>query len=1503
MEPLEGRHFSNASEIQQLWQALESSTDLASEKDRIQVLRFIASVCSDHLQVLNASLISSFFSTMQSFKSRDSHSNNGGVADISEDELKHCIDAFAAVSENGLKINGLEDKVADFVAHLLEKVLAISLRGQSGPINSSDQEDNAKGSILVDKLLYLVGSLLDSCYDSFDKRHLSAIIVAVSGLILCFVPTPTTVDFCLNVVDAALKGPAGTGKAPIQQRTGFTTHAPSLANVPYDTLQCALFALCCVRNKETSPKVWEIMTTLLKSHRSRSACSILLQHLDIDSRSQHFVQWGVSASFTSPFNSQVQAASIRLIAKAHWGDDKISGLHMSISFILSHLSSVAQHSIDGYLSNSDPQYEVVIREIVSSLNSLLESENEALSLGIWELILQICQHLSRLWIAIINSTPSLSQNLIKIGDSFSNESTTFTAASTLYTSIAIVISKVQERYMTVQGCNRVLCFSMLLELAGHLSPALSQRLLEYLPSMLRDWHGDTKSVIQRISNIYIIREDDDTLRLKSLDFIVDNLGLIVTLDDATGVLLQVLECLKEGQSSDVFAHRVMDLVLQLVPLVDVEVLTEICETLKELLMTSMSEERSLLILSTLIKTFCRTLSDTGGRGCDKLFDILVGLAFTTGDKSAAPSIRLKCLEFLTKCHADSLGVLHFKAELSPPATSSMFNMNVKSIGILATKNDEKSSTRSDIATYINIPLYLEAICKLLSAEPVWAVYSYVLQNIDQQLNNLTLFAGSDTPIQALRAALCAIIADESACSSIRDLPASVKKSDVYLWAFQVLAALMPYRHCFTRPQLEDILSAFQLGLHKWPSTARFCLQTLTLALTEIPSVMLRHLPNTLMRISRITSSSMAPTILEFLSTLARLPGLYVNLSDVELRRIFGMALQHIQSSPQITPPTPSQNASAASRSSSATPQYVLQLAYHVVTLWFSSLKMNDRRKYVSFIIKSLLSQGLKVDASTDTLDENLELVLDVLVLNSYVDCTSSPGSLSALQSNSDNLGDSSAMTERSWIMGNGIVTVKSGKVSGWAEVLIRRPSGSLSFWIKLENRPRTAELMSSVDIHATVEFAARELVDDDKNDESELSEQESNLLQVQRQNAGRSGSVDSSLLPTVSASVDGQTLDGLASTEKDLRLRSQSLSKMLSNPELKAPSSTTTRKRSFLQPGNASMLPMDPSFILMQLTPYPSLQSSNIPILLPSDDAVSRALKILDRTPVVDLHKIGVIYLGPGQSIETDILSNTHGSQLYTRFLHSLGRLFHLSDAVSLGIYTGGLDTSTDAIDGKVGIVWEDHASGTQMMFHVTTLMPTNLAHDPQCSLKKRHIGNDFVVIAFDESGLDTFNFNTLPGQFNFVNIVVKPIDSFTIAPEDETESAGGKDKASNDFDRRWFYVETRVRDDLDLPNLSVLSDGRVVCGRELAGVLRRAALHANMLALVVAQSGAGGGMFTSNARERLRQIKRIGERVKKGAAGSAAAAAAEKSLQQSQSAPATVRIEADVALDFTRYS
>lgn len=159
--------------------------------------------------------------------------------------------------------------------------------------------------------------------------------------------------------------------------------------------------------------------------------------------------------------------------------------------------------------------------------------------------------------------------------------------------------------------------------------------------------------------------------------------------------------------------------------------------------------------------------------------------------------------------------------------------------------------------------------------------------------------------------------------------------------------------------------------------------------------------------------------------------------------------------------------------------------------------------------------------------------------------------------------------------------------------------------------------------------------------------------------------------------------------------------------------------------------------------------------------------------PPFETHKIGVLYVGPGQcNNETEILKNRFGSVRYAEFLRNLGTLVAIKDAKEHNLF---INMESDGRDGNFTYIWQDNI--VQVTFHVATLMP-NKDLDPHCNEKKKHIGNDFVTIVYNESGED-YNINTikvsfsdyssgkdpnfvvllLQGQFNYACVVVQPIE------------------------------------------------------------------------------------------------------------------------------------------------
>ncbi|KAI9746399.1 MAG: Tuberous sclerosis 2-like protein [Claussenomyces sp. TS43310] len=264
-----------------------------------------------------------------------------------------------------------------------------------------------------------------------------------------------------------------------------------------------------------------------------------------------------------------------------------------------------------------------------------------------------------------------------------------------------------------------------------------------------------------------------------------------------------------------------------------------------------------------------------------------------------------------------------------------------------------------------------------------------------------------------------------------------------------------------------------------------------------------------------------------------------------------------------------------------------------------------------------------------------------------------------------------------------------------------------------------------------------------------------------------------------------------------------------------------------------------PHYLLLQFGAVYLMRDTTRPIPLPDDEATKRAISIFDRISTIDGHKVGVIYIGIGQTQEIEILSNVAGSSDYTTFLSGLGNLTKLQGAT---FNTQGLDRQGNT-DGEYTYCWRDRV--TEIVFHVTTLMPTNLEIDPQCISKKQHIGNDFVNIIFNNSG-QSYGSNTFPTDFNYVNIVITP----------ETRASFVATRLRPEAPAQSLFYKVQVISKPGVPGISPAAETKIVSLQALPGFIRLLALNASVFSLVWANRE--GGEHVSSWRSRLRAIKRL---------------------------------------------
>eukprot|EP00026_Physarum_polycephalum_P001848 Phypoly_transcript_01851.p1 GENE.Phypoly_transcript_01851~~Phypoly_transcript_01851.p1 ORF type:complete len:876 (+),score=128.73 Phypoly_transcript_01851:473-3100(+) len=161
-----------------------------------------------------------------------------------------------------------------------------------------------------------------------------------------------------------------------------------------------------------------------------------------------------------------------------------------------------------------------------------------------------------------------------------------------------------------------------------------------------------------------------------------------------------------------------------------------------------------------------------------------------------------------------------------------------------------------------------------------------------------------------------------------------------------------------------------------------------------------------------------------------------------------------------------------------------------------------------------------------------------------------------------------------------------------------------------------------------------------------------------------------------------------------------------------------------------------------------AVKSKNL--LLVKDPAIHNSLLKFEKSQLLTCFKIAVLYVGPHQTKEDEFYGNTKHSPDFEEFLNFLG------DRVELKGWQGfraGLDVKTNTTG--------THSVFTKfmelsIMFHVSTFLPYNPLDEQQVE-RKRHLGNDIVMIVFQE-GDQPFSPDAITSEFNQVFFVVRKI-------------------------------------------------------------------------------------------------------------------------------------------------
>mmetsp|Transcript_6577 Transcript_6577/g.9130 ORF Transcript_6577/g.9130 Transcript_6577/m.9130 type:complete len:399 (+) Transcript_6577:133-1329(+) len=162
----------------------------------------------------------------------------------------------------------------------------------------------------------------------------------------------------------------------------------------------------------------------------------------------------------------------------------------------------------------------------------------------------------------------------------------------------------------------------------------------------------------------------------------------------------------------------------------------------------------------------------------------------------------------------------------------------------------------------------------------------------------------------------------------------------------------------------------------------------------------------------------------------------------------------------------------------------------------------------------------------------------------------------------------------------------------------------------------------------------------------------------------------------------------------------------------------------------------------------PSLPATKLKKIM--DPRLPPALLSIEEQQQLKGFKFGILYAKEGQTKEDEMFSNVETSPQFEDFLDFLG------DRIVLDKWTGfrgGLDvrsgtTGTHTIYTKF--------NNNEVIFHVSTMLPFN-PKDKQQLERKRHIGNDIVIVLFQE-GETVFKPTAISSRQVQVILVVKSV-------------------------------------------------------------------------------------------------------------------------------------------------
>uniref|UniRef100_A0A671KGG5 Tuberin-like n=1 Tax=Sinocyclocheilus anshuiensis TaxID=1608454 RepID=A0A671KGG5_9TELE len=684
--------------------------------------------------------------------------------------------------------------------------------------------------------------------------------------------------------------------------------------LPSDSLTVFIITLCRTVNvKEFCESCWKLMRKVLGTHLGHSAIYTMCRIMEERVYSE---------------DAALLRGAVFFVGMALWGAHRLPALKNTPTLVL-----------PSFYKAMSCTNEVVFYEIVLSITRLIKKYGRELLVVTWDILLSIIEKLLQ-QIQMMGS-PDLKVIVYELLSTVEElyEQNDFHGSS-------------QRFFSLVEKCADKRPDASVLMLISYraqsIQPAKDGWLQNLLKLMEKFFRNESRTVI-RIKVLYILSFVLSTNRQLYEEELIEvvvipQLGQIAEDRDLSvrKQATQLLVDLAEGCSTHHFSS-LLDIIEKVA-----RPLTCSMEGERELSVESPMEDVRTAILG-LLDILQSKLYSLPASHASRVYELLIShlqLHYKNKYYSATgSSIRLKVFDFLLMMRADSLhrlgvpnkdGVLRFSPYCHCDVGESEKRVtDKKPTGTVSppTGSPTPAAPPSSIRTaYLPYSLAFSVLLQCLKMENDWKVLKLVLDKMSCTIQYKVLVLTS--PFISI---FCCSVTDRLISERLKKTPDGFSLTDVQLAVVPVLTALTSYHSYLEQSRQRELVQCLEKGLIY--RCAKQCVVALTMCTVEMPDIMIKLLPALIVKLTHISATvAMASPMLEFLSTLVRLPHLYANFVAEQYVSVFAISL------PYTNP--------------SKFNQYIVSLAHHVIAMWFIRCRLPFRKDFVQYITKGLRSNAL-----------------------------------------------------------------------------------------------------------------------------------------------------------------------------------------------------------------------------------------------------------------------------------------------------------------------------------------------------------------------------------------------------------------------------------------------------------------------------------------------------------------------------------------------------------------